>query len=130
MNQAPAHQNPDDFSDLEDTLRQLQPSRVSPGLQSDIEARLRRSISPWRLALAVAALVAIGVTTRLALDGGDRLAVVQTPPIPATLPDDAPPTWLAYHRALGQSEAALDQLLARQSADLLPRQPGDDLRIH
>lgn len=121
---------PDDFSDLEATLRQFQPASVSANLKSEIDARVRRTVSPWRFVLAIAALIAICMTAQFALKGGAHEAIVQLPSHPQPVRGNASPTWLVYHQALGQSEAALDQLLSRQSAELLPRLPGDDLRVH
>ena len=118
---------------LESELRSFRPADLSPG----VYARVAGELSPARprarywvaAAAAVAAClfaaVALWRMGRPAVDPAPRqVASLATAPVAATShadeDNDDRPSLASYHRALSASPAALDALLDRHAARLLP----------
>jgi hypothetical protein len=125
---------------LEAELRTFRPAgpsrelfaRVEAELALDIPApppRARTWIAGSLLAAAACVLVAalLWHSTRSPGRGHiDFATTVPTAPRPAGGPDDSRPALAAYRRALSRSPEALDELLDRHAARLLPGDAGAD----
>jgi hypothetical protein len=115
---------------LESELRSFRPTDLSPEVYARVASKLLPSRSHGRLWMAAAAaaaclFAAVGLWhTRHPGDGPAprQLASLATAPVAATNRADAdePPSLANYRRALSASPAALDDLLDRHAARLLP----------
>ena len=128
---------------FEAELQSFRPAAPSRALSDRIGLELAagtRSIRPWEwfagTAAAVAACLVVGVAAwRMTHPyGGNEIkpgspVVIATrpaPSIPNAAGDDDRPTLASYHRALSRSPAAVDELLDRHAARLLPPDRDDN----
>lgn len=139
------HAPDDDAGEMENVerqLRSLQPRPASRELQRRIAGRLEDApLMPlrWYAPLAMAASLAIAATlTALLLaggrseDAGDNGVAARMEAVPSL--DLSQPTLIAYHRALADSERALDRMLdehARRNRDAAATSPeSSSLMLH
>jgi hypothetical protein len=121
---------PDAYDPLDEELRGFAPAAPSPGLFDRVARELDAPGRPLRLrpwiAGAVAAMAACLIITafiwRAHRPGAvDPVRIASTLPAPMLGPDaDDRPALATYHRALSGSADALDDLLDRHAARLLP----------
>ena len=133
------HATVDPFEAELQSFRPLAPSRALSDRIGRELATSSWSIRPWQwfagTAAAVAACLVVGVAAwRMThpYDGNEskpRSAVVistrPTPSVPNASEDDDRPSLASYHRALSRSPGAVDELLDRHAARLLPPDPDD-----
>ena len=128
---------------FEAELRSFQPAAPSRALSDRIGRELAtdtRSIRPrhWfaRAAAAIAACLVVGVAAWRVThpyDGNESkprppvvMATHPTPSVPNAAADDDRPSVASYHRALSRSPGAVDELLDRHAARLLPPDRDDN----
>jgi len=102
--------------EVEDVLRSLKPRGLSRASRARVARRLAVRRAPW-VAIATAACALAAVI--LFAPRETRVGLPPAHPVPAVARMHEP-TLMAYRRAAAESEAALDALLARHAAELLP----------